>query len=306
MSKGKDQQPAKGKDAPPKRLGRGLSALFGEAASPQAPAAPAAEGAPVMASTQNLSIAALEPSPFQPRAGIDREKLDDLVASIAANGVLQPLLVRPHPTAQGRYQIIAGERRWRAAQAVPLHEVPVLVRDLDDRTAAAAALVENLQRSDLNGIEEAEGYRRLAEAEALDHAEIGRLVGRSRSHIANTIRLLNLPFVVQTLVREGKLTAGHARALLAAPDPGMLAERVIREGLSVRQTEALAQRPEASRPAKAAPRKDPNVEALARDLTEQLGLKVAIRFDGKRGDVRIAYKDLEQLDGLIAVLNRVG
>jgi ParB family chromosome partitioning protein len=293
------------KDAPPKRLGRGLSALFGEAAAP-ASDAPAAAAGPAPA-TQSLSIAALEPSPFQPRAGIDRQKLDDLIASIAANGVLQPLLVRPHPTAPGRYQIIAGERRWRAAQAVPLHEVPVLVRELDDRSAAAAALVENLQRSDLNAIEEAEGYRRLGETEALDNAEIGRLVGRSRSHIANTIRLLNLPIVVQVHVREGKLTAGHARALLAAHDPGMLADRVIMEGLSVRQTEALAQQPApTTKFGKSPPRKDPNVEALARDLTEQLGLKVAIRFDGKRGEVRIAYKDLEQLDGLIALLNKVG
>ncbi len=281
-------------------------------AAPSAlPAAPAAEppppGAPPMAPTQSLSIAALEPSPFQPRAGIDREKLDDLVASIAANGVLQPLLVRPHPTAPGRYQIIAGARRWRAAQAVPLHEVPVLVRDLDDRTAAAAALVENLQRSDLDAMEEAEGYRRLGEAEGLDNAEIGRLIGRSRSHVANTLRLLNLPMVVQTHVREGRLTAGHARALLAASDPGMLADRVIREGLSVRQTEALAQRTgPASKTSPSAPRKDPNVEALARDLTEQLGLRVAIKFDGKRGELRIAYKDLEQLDGLIALLNRAG
>jgi ParB family chromosome partitioning protein len=258
-----------------------------------------------MPQTQSVSIAALEPSPFQPRAGIDREKLDDLIASIAANGVLQPLLVRPHPTAPGRYQIIAGERRWRAAQAVPLHEVPVLVRELDDRTAAAAALVENLQRSDLNAMEEAEGYRRLAEAESLDNAEIGRLIGRSRSHVANTLRLLNLPMVVQTHVREGRLTAGHARALLAASDPGMLADRVIREGLSVRQTEALAQRSDgASKPTRAARRKDPNVEALARDLTEQLGLRVAIKYDGKRGEVRIAYNDLEQLDGLIALLSR--
>jgi ParB family chromosome partitioning protein len=298
---------SKAKEPPPKRLGRGLSALFGEAASPAAaPADAASDGAPPMAPTQSISIAALEPSPFQPRAGIDRQKLDDLVASIAANGVLQPLLVRPHPTAPGRYQIIAGERRWRAAQAVPLHEVPVLVRDLDDRTAAAAALVENLQRSDLNAMEEAEGYRRLAETESLDHAEIGRLIGRSRSHVANMLRLLNLPMVVQTHVREGRLTAGHARALLAAADPGMLADRVIREGLSVRQTEALAQRPEtASKSSRTEPRKDPNVEALARDLTEQLGLRVAIRFDGKRGEVRIAYKDLEQLDGLIALLNRV-
>lgn len=293
------------KDASPKRLGRGLSALFGEAATPPSDA-PAATPGPAPA-TQSLSIAALEPSPFQPRAGIDREKLDDLIASIAANGVLQPLLVRPHPTSPGRYQIIAGERRWRAAQAVPLHEVPVLVRDLDDRTAAAAALVENLQRSDLNAIEEAEGYRRLGETEALDNAEIGRLVGRSRSHIANTIRLLNLPLVVQTHLREGKLTAGHARALLSAHDPGMLADRVIMEGLSVRQTEALAQQPApTTKFGKSPPRKDPNVEALARDLTEQLGLKVAIRFDGKRGELRIAYKDLEQLDGLIALLNKAG
>lgn len=302
---------SKTKETPPKRLGRGLSALFGEAASTHASAAgvvpePQADGAAPMAPTQSISIASLEPSPFQPRAGIDRAKLDDLVASIAANGVLQPLLVRPHPTAPGRYQIIAGERRWRAAQAVPLHEVPVLVRDLDDRTAAAAALVENLQRSDLNAMEEAEGYRRLADAESLDHAEIGRLIGRSRSHVANTLRLLNLPPVVQTHVREGHLTAGHARALLTAPDPGMLADRVIREGLSVRQTETLAQHTAATtKPSRAAPRKDPNVEALARDLTEQLGLRVAIKHDGKRGEVRIAYKDLEQLDGLIALLNRV-
>jgi len=295
------------KEPPPKRLGRGLSALFGEAAAPQAESAPAAAAAAqATAPTQSVPIAALEPSPFQPRAGIDREKLDDLIASIAANGVLQPLLVRPHPTAPGRFQIIAGERRWRAAQAVPLHEVPVLVRALDDRTAAAAALVENLQRADLNAMEEAEGYRRLADTEALDHAEIGRLVGRSRSHVANTLRLLNLPLVVQTHVREGKLTAGHARALLAARDPGMLAGRVIADGLSVRQTEAFAQRSDLETTSRARAAKDPNTEALARELTDALGLRVAIRFDGRRGEVRIAYKDLEELDGLIALLQRAG
>jgi len=297
------------KEPPPKRLGRGLSALFGEAAAPPAPPPPTGAqpaGAPAMAPTQTVPIAALEPSPFQPRGAIDREKLDELVASIAANGVLQPLLVRPHPETPGRYQIIAGERRWRAAQAVPLHEVPVLVRELDDRTAAAAALVENLQRADLNAMEEAEGYRRLAETEGLDNAEIGRLIGRSRSHVANTLRLLNLPLVVQTLVREGKLTAGHARALLAARDPGMLAGRVVAEGLSVRQTEALAQRRELGTASRARAVKDPNTEALARDLTETLGLRVAIRFDGSRGEVRIAYTNLEELDGLIALLQRAG
>jgi ParB family chromosome partitioning protein len=301
-----------GRETTPKRLGRGLSALFGEAAAPATPAAsapPAGEGGTAMAAAQTVPIAALEPSPFQPRAAIDRERLDELVASIAANGVLQPLLVRPHPTLPGRYQIIAGERRWRAAQAVPLHEVPVLVRDLDDRTAAAASLVENLQRADLNPMEEAEGYRRLAETEGLDHAEIGRLIGRSRSHVANTLRLLNLPLVVQTHLREGRLTAGHARALLAARDPGMLADRVIREGLSVRLTEALAQqRALADRPRRrvSADPADPNTEALARDLSETLGLRVTIRFDGRRGEVRIAYDDLDQLDGLVALLQRAG
>ena len=294
------------KEQPPKRLGRGLSALFGEAAAPPPSLEPGAAQPPGSppAAVQTLPVALLEPSPFQPRGRIDREKLDELAASIAANGMLQPLLVRPHPQAPGRYQIIAGERRWRAAQAVPLHEVPVLVRDFDDRTAAAAALVENLQRADLNAMEEAEGYRRLAETEGLDHAEIGRLVGRSRSHVANMLRLLNLPLVVQTLVRDGKLTAGHARALLAAPDPAELAGRVIAEGLSVRQTEALAQRSEPEQRTRPRAVKDPNTEALARDLTETLGLKVTIRFDGRRGEVRIAYKDLEELDGLIALLQR--
>ena len=292
------------KETPPKRLGRGLSALFGEAAPLPGPVAEAVAPQPV--ATQSVSIAALEPSPFQPRAGIDRERLDELIASIAANGILQPLLVRPHPTAPGRFQIIAGERRWRAAQAVPLHEVPVLVRDLDDRTAAAAALVENLQRTDLNAMEEAEGYRRLADTEGLDHAEIGRLIGRSRSHVANMLRLLNLPAVVQTHVREGRLTAGHARALLAARDPGVLAARVIAEGLSVRQTEALAQRRELGTRSRARAVKDPNIDQLARQLTDTLGLPVAIRFDGRRGEVRIAYKDLEELDGLLALLQRPG
>jgi ParB family chromosome partitioning protein len=292
------------KETPPKRLGRGLSALFGEAAPLPGPVAEAVAPQPV--ATQSVSIAALEPSPFQPRAGIDRERLDELIASIAANGILQPLLVRPHPTAAGRFQIIAGERRWRAAQAVPLHEVPVLVRELDDRTAAAAALVENLQRTDLNAMEEAEGYRRLADTEGLDHAEIGRLIGRSRSHVANMLRLLNLPAVVQTHVREGRLTAGHARALLAARDPGVLAARVIAEGLSVRQTEALAQRRELGTRSRARAVKDPNIDQLARQLTDTLGLPVAIRFDGRRGEVRIAYKDLEELDGLLALLQRPG
>jgi len=292
------------KETPPKRLGRGLSALFGEAASLPGPVAEAVAPQPV--ATQSVSIAALEPSPFQPRAGIDRERLDELIASIAANGILQPLLVRPHPTAPGRFQIIAGERRWRAAQAVPLHEVPVLVRELDDRTAAAAALVENLQRTDLNAMEEAEGYRRLVDTEGLDHAEIGRLIGRSRSHVANMLRLLNLPAVVQTHVREGRLTAGHARALLAARDPGVLAARVIAEGLSVRQTEALAQRRELGTRSRARAVRDPNIDQLARQLTDTLGLRVAIRFDGRRGEVRIAYKDLEELDGLLALLQRPG
>ncbi|WP_337875143.1 ParB/RepB/Spo0J family partition protein [Elioraea sp.] len=288
----------------PKRLGRGLAALLGDAAS-----APAAADAPAVPAgdIQTVPIAALEPSPFQPRKGMRQESLDDLIASIRERGILQPLLVRPHPEHHGRYQIIAGERRWRAAQAIPLHEVPVLVRALPDIEAAAAALVENLQRTDLDPIEEAEGLMRLIEMHGLSQEEIGRMIGKSRSHVANTLRLLNLPIIVQHHVREGRLTAGHARALLGSPNAGMLAARVVEQGLSVRQTEALVaaeanpEKEPRTRPPRAT---DPNLASLERDLRERLGVGVQLRPRGEGGELRLRYATLDQLDGLLALLMR--
>ena len=274
------------------RLGRGLAALLGETTVVQ--------NAGAAAGISSIPVEHLQPGPFQPRDTMDPSDLQDLADSIRARGVLQPLLARPHPTERDRYQIIAGERRWRASQLAGLHEVPVLVRTLTDAEAMAAALVENLQRSDLNAIEEAEGYHRLIEEFKMTQEVLAEAVGKSRSHVANTLRLRNLPARVQTEVRKGALTAGHARALLTHPDPEKAALAVIAGGLNVRQTEAMGQRkPSAARTPRA---RDPETEALEHSLSEALGLKVEISFDGKGGAVRIHYRSLDQLDGLIALL----
>jgi ParB family chromosome partitioning protein len=233
--------------------------------------------------------------------------LAELVDSIRVRGILQPLLARRHPTIPNRYQIIAGERRWRAAQQAGLHDVPVLVRDLADGDAMAASLVENLQRQDLNPIEEAEGYRRLIEEFGITQEQLGNAVGKSRSHIANMLRLLNLPKSVRVEVQAGTLSAGHARALLAHANPEEAARLVISRGLNVRQTEALATNREAASRTAGSPApspKDPETEALERDLAEKLGLKVQISFDGKGGHIRLTYRSLDQLDAVIALLSR--
>lgn len=287
-----------GPRAKPARLGRGLSALLGEAPTDPAEGAVAADGA-----QRSLPIEALEPGPFQPRMAMEPTALQELADSIRAHGLLQPILVRATPGTTGRYQIIGGERRWRAAQLVPLHEVPVVVRALDDRQAMAAALVENLQRQDLDALEEAEGYRRLLDEFGLTQDLLGQAVGKSRSHVANTLRLLGLPDRVRDLLRDGALTAGHARALLTAPDPVGLALQVVDRGLNVRQTEALA----ATKPRPAVPERnarpaDPETAALERELSAHLGLRVSIRHEGKGGQVAIRYRDLDQLDGLIRLL----
>jgi ParB family chromosome partitioning protein len=246
----------------------------------------------------------LEPGPFQPRTSFHADTLAELVDSIRARGILQPLLARPHPNKGGQLQIIAGERRWRAAQQAGLHEVPVLVRELADSDAMAASLVENLQRQDLNAIEEAEGFRRLIEEFGLTQEQLGTAVGKSRSHIANAIRLLQLPPSVRNDVQSGKLTAGHARALLAHPDPEQAARLVIARGLNVRQTEALA----ATQPREGGQRtekvKDLEIEVLERDLSTRLGLAVQISFDGRGGAMTIKYRSLDQLDGLVAQLSK--
>ncbi len=284
---------------PSPRLGRGLAALLGDAAT----AAGRGDGE----GSRTLPVEALEPGPYQPRRPIDAASLRELTDSIRARGILQPLLARPHPDQPDRYQIIAGERRWRAAQAAGLHEIPVLVRPLGDAEAMAAALVENLQRQDLNPIEEAEGYRRLIDEFAMTQDALGEAVGKSRSHIANTMRLLNLPPAVQMEVRHGALSAGHARALLSHPEPAKAALAVISRGLNVRQTEALAAR-EVDANAFAATssgrRKPPETVALERSLGARLGLKVDIAFDGASGSIRIHVRTLDQLDGVIALLTR--
>ena len=277
---------------PGPRLGRGLAALLGENAAPES-----SSGAGI----RSLPIDQLEPGPFQPRASMEPDALRELAESIRTRGVLQPLLARPHPKTQGRYQIIAGERRWRASQQAGLHEVPVLVRDLGDGDAMAAALVENLQRQDLNPIEEGEGFKRLVEEFGLTQEKLGEAVGKSRSHVANVMRLLQLPASVRIEVQNGRLSAGHARALLAHPDPKGAALQVIARGLNVRQTEALA----AAKPktGRSEAGRDPETEALEKDLSDRLGLSVQIAFDGRGGSVRIAYHNLDQLDGVVALLS---
>lgn len=268
------------------RLGRGLAALLGDHATPASPSA--------------LPVASLVPGPFQPRTHMDPAQLEELADSIRRQGVLQPILARPHPAEAGQYQIIAGERRWRAAQLAGLHEVPVLLRPLSDTDAMAAALVENLQRQDLDPIEEAEGYKRLVGEFGLTQDQLGGLVGKSRSHVANTLRLLQLSAGIRGDVQAGRLSAGHARALLTHPRPEDAARLVIARGLNVRQTEALAQC--SAEPAPAAKPRDPETAALERDLSARLGLKVQIASDGRGGSVRILYRNLDQLDDVLALL----
>jgi len=308
-------------------LGRGLSALFGEdiPANSGSPArvvesgSAGDSGASVETDGSRgvrlVPIDRLGPSPYQPRRSFDETGLDELAESLRVRGVLQPLLTRPSAAKPGCYEIVAGERRWRAAQRAGLHEVPVLVRDLDDRETLEVALVENLQRQDLNPIEEAEGYRRLVDE--FDHSQeiLAEVVGKSRSHVANTMRLLQLPVGVRDMVSEGALSAGHARALLTLENPTVFAEEVVRKGLNVRQTEALA-RGVTSRPAQSRPRgqrgpgavsvagKDTDTLALERDLGAQLGMAVSI--DQKTtggGTVTVVWQSLAQLDEVLARLS---
>jgi ParB family chromosome partitioning protein len=296
-----------------KGLGRGLSALLGDQAASAIQAVTAAaqagpQGQAAVKGLRTLAVGQLQPGKFQPRRTFDEDRIGDLVESVREKGILQPLLVRPLPGQTERFEIIAGERRWRAAQGAKLHEVPVIVRDLSDREALEVALVENLQRQDLSPLEEAEGYRRLMDDFSHTQEELAKAVGKSRSHVANMIRLLALPDPVKIMLEKGELTAGHARALLTAADPLRLARDVVGRALNVRQTEKLvndegkAKPSLGGRPAK--PGKDADVAALERDLTEQLGCKVTLKSMGKGGEITIAYGSLEQLDDLLARLSR--
>ncbi len=295
-----------------KGLGRGLSALFEEEtkAPVGAPAATPGEEAS-SGGAKSLPIELLHPNRSQPRRHYDEEALDALAQSITQQGVLQPLVVRPHPSQTGQYEIVAGERRWRAAQRAKLDSLPVLIRELDDRTTLEIALVENVQREDLSPLEEAEAYNRLIDEFGYSHADLGKAVGKSRSHIANTLRLLGLPDPIKRAVEQGRLSAGHGRALLTAENPIALAEAAMSEGWSVRETERRAQTPGTSPtprprgPSGAAP-KDADTLALERDLSYALGLKVVLDHKGAGGHLSLHYTDLDQLDDLIARLRGPG
>jgi ParB family chromosome partitioning protein len=288
------REAAMAEDGQRMRLGRGLAALIGDVGEE-------IEASGGRRGTRKAPIEFLRPNPRNPRRAFAEAELEDLTSSIREKGVIQPILVRAVPGVADAYEIIAGERRWRAAQRAGLHEVPIVVVEANDREALELAIVENVQRADLNPIEEALGYERLIEEFGHSAADLGRIVGKSRSHIANTMRLLKLPESVRTHLTSGALTAGHARALLAVADPAGVAERVLARGLSVRDVERIAQ-DEAEAPApevKAAkPEKDADTRALEKALEDVLGLGVTIRHGARGGEMRIRYRTLEQLDGL--------
>jgi ParB family chromosome partitioning protein len=277
-----------------KGLGRGLSSLMGDTKN---------------ISIQNeipnqetkISIANLKPSPSQPRRLFDKSSINELAESIKSKGLVQPILVRPSPSENGIYEIIAGERRWRAGQIAQLHEVPAVVRQLDDVEALEIAIIENVQRSDLSPIEEAAGYKRLIDNHGHTQEALAEIVGKSRSHIANIIRLLGLPQSIQDMISEGKISAGHARAIMNSAFPEQLAEKIINENLSVRAAENLAK--DRKLGIKKVKLKDPDTVDLENNLTAKLGLNVMIDHKGQKGgSIKIEYKSLDQLELITAKL----
>ena len=278
-----------------KGLGRGLSSLIGDAP----PGAPLPGGF-----ERRVAIAMIDPNPNQPRRLFDAAEIDALAASIEVQGILQPLLVRPDKTRPERFQLVAGERRWRAAQKAGIHEVPVVVRDLSDREALEVSLIENIQRADLNPLEEAVGYHALMADFGLPQEAVAAAVGKSRSHVANMVRLLDLPAPVKGMIDAGALTMGHARALLRAKEPEKLAATIVSRGLNVRQAERLAAAAKPAGKTRSARPKDANIAALERELGDKLGLAVSIAHHGESGTLAISYRTLEQLDDLLHRLSR--
>ena len=305
--------PAEDNRGRPSRLGRGLSALIGEVeamnvrpAAPPAAQSEASASAPAAAPGQGASEIAIDlirRNPAQPRRTFTEENLRELADSLKAKGVLQAILVRPDPKEEGKYQIIAGERRWRAARMAGLTSIPAVVRNADELELLEIGIIENVQRSDLNPIEEAEAYDALMKRFGRTQESLASSVGKSRAHITNTLRLLQLPENARTHVREGRISAGHARAALGAPDPEALIEMAVEKGLSVREVEARAREARSNGPIETKsmdslvpPVKDINTEALEADISRTLGLDVDIRHGRNGGEIRIKYRDLEQLD----------
>jgi ParB family chromosome partitioning protein len=284
------------------RLGRGLAALIGDVG----------DEAAVIERARNqrrVPIEFVSPNPRNPRRAFADAELDELAASIRERGIIQPILVRTTRGSADHYEIVEGERRWRAAQRAGLHDVPVIALEVNDREALELAIVENVQRADLNALEEAGGYQALADEFKYSQEDIAKIVGKSRSHVTNTLRLMKLPDGVQALIRDGRLSAGHARALLGQPDPQALAEAIIAQGLNVRQAEAIVrERVNASgAPAKLRPdaTKDADMLALEKRLSDALGLVVSIAHRGAGGELKVRYNNLEQLDDVIRRIARV-
>jgi ParB family chromosome partitioning protein len=285
----------------PAPLGRGLSALFGDKDVSYQPK-PVVEPGEKISGARKLPVAWLQPGLYQPRHAFNDDQMKELTESIRVHGILQPLLVRPAANATDVYEIVAGERRWRAAQLAGLHEVPVVVRELSDREALEFGLIENIQRQDLSPLEEAEGYQKLIANFQHTQEGLGKIIGKSRSHIANMIRLLTLPPSVKQYINEGLLSAGHARALVTAKNHQELAEEIIKKGLNVRQAEALvreaAENPQRWGKKKPKPQ-DANIAAFEKDLMNATGLKVTVVARGAgAGAVTLHYQNLEQLDAI--------
>ncbi|MBU0738573.1 MAG: ParB/RepB/Spo0J family partition protein [Alphaproteobacteria bacterium] len=287
-------------DVSKRRLGRGLAALIGEMDQP----VPVGEARPTVSADRTVPIEFVARSPKNPRRYFDEAELQDLAGSIRQHGIVQPVVVRT--TSSDRYEIIAGERRWRAAQLAGLVEIPVIVRDVDDRTALELAIVENVQRADLNPLEEALGYEQLIAEHGYTQNDLGEIIGKSRSHVANSLRLLKLPDPVRDMLADGSLSAGHARALVSTPDPVVLAKTIAQKGLSVRDAEKLAQNhikaQQSPAPADVRESKDSDTIALERSLSDRLGLSVSINHKGGGGQLKINYKTLDQLEEICRLL----
>jgi ParB family chromosome partitioning protein len=278
------------------RLGRGLAALIGDVGAESAVAEKPRGG------QRKVPAAFLRPNPRNPRRTFGDEELAELANSIRERGIIQPIVVRVVEDTRDSYEIVAGERRWRAAQIAGLHEVPIVVVEVDDRQALEIAIIENVQRADLNPLEEAAGYQMLADQFNYSQHEVARIIGKSRSHVANTMRLLKLPEPVKAYLADGRLSAGHARALLTQEDPETLAHAIVERGMNVRAVEALAQELTVAKArAEGKPRKpkmelDADTRALERRLSDALGLAVALRHEGDGGEIRIRYASLDQLE----------
>lgn len=277
---------------PKNRLGRGLASLIGEPT-------PVGSRLPPEGEQRIVAIIQIKASPLNPRKDFRASELAELSESIRAKGMVQPIIVRPDPAIAGEFEIVAGERRWRAAQKAGVHSVPVIIRELTDKEVLELAIIENVQRQDLNAIEEASGYRDLIERFQYNQDQVSEIIGKSRSHVANTLRLLKLPLTVQSLVQEGSLTAGHARALIGRDDAEALARRIVEEGMNVREVEALVQDREepSSSSSRAGRDKDADTRAFEKELSDLLGLKVEIkRASGETGQLIIRFGNFDQLD----------